>query len=245
MIETQNLWRTFDGDPAVCDLDLSIAPGEIYGFLGPNGAGKTTTLRMLSGLLEPSRGELRINGLDYRGDPRALRSITGLVPDTPPLFDYLTGRQYIALVASLYGIPRKQRDAGAERLLSLLDLHERADDLCKGYSHGMRKKVHLAAVLVTDPRVLFLDEPTTGLDPRSTRVLKDLVCECRDRGTTIMLSTHVLEAAEELSDRIGILDGGRLKAEGSIAELRAQRGEASLEAIFLRLTDNGPVQPPC
>ena len=236
MIETKGLWRTFGDKHAVRDLDLSIREGEIYGFLGPNGAGKTTTLRMLGGLFEPSRGELRIDGKTYRDAPRELRRMTGLVPDTPPLFDYLTGRQYVSFVASLSDIPRAQRDEDSERLLERLELTDRADRLCKGYSHGMKKKIHLAAVLVTRPRVLFLDEPNTGLDPRSARVLKDLVRECRAEGATILLSTHILGTAEELSDRIGILDHGELRVEGTMAELRSLRSASSLEDIFLELT---------
>jgi ABC-2 type transport system ATP-binding protein len=239
MIETRGLWRSFGERHAVQGLDLSIGEREIYGFLGPNGAGKTTTIRMLAGLLRPSRGELRIAGRSYAGAALELRRMVGVLPDTPPLYDYLTGRQYLALVAGLYGIPRRQRDADGERLLHLLELDDRADDLCKGYSYGMRKKIHLAAVLTTRPSVLLLDEATTGLDPRSARVLKDLVLAERARGATILFSTHVLEVAQELCDRIGILAGGRLRAEGSIAELRAQRGDdATLEGIFLELTED-------
>jgi ABC-2 type transport system ATP-binding protein len=238
MIETRDLWRTFGDKDAVAGLDLNIAEGEIYGFLGPNGAGKTTSLRMLSGLLEPSRGEISIADMSYERHPYELRRITGLVPDTPPLFEYLTGRQYVAFVASLYGVTKSQRDDEAERLFGLLDLTDRADRLCKGYSHGMKKKIHLAAVLTTRPRVLFLDEPSTGLDPRSARALKDLVRETRDRGTTIMLSTHILETAQELSDRIGILASGRLRAEGTLSELRARSENDSLEDIFLSLTSD-------
>jgi ABC-2 type transport system ATP-binding protein len=246
MIETRGLWRTFGDRHAVQGLDLSIREGEIYGFLGPNGAGKTTTIRMLAGLLRPTRGEVRIAGRTYSEDPAELRRMVGVLPDTPPLYDYLTGRQYVALVAGLYGVPRRHREREAARLLSLLELEGRADDLCKGYSYGMRKKIHLAAVLVTRPTVLLLDEATTGLDPRSARALKDLVSEERSRGTTILLSTHVLDVAEELSDRIGILAGGRLRAEGTMTGLRAQRGDdASLEGIFLELTaeENGAAAP--
>jgi len=245
MIETRRLGRRFEDRWAVRHLDLDIAAGELFGFLGPNGAGKTTTIRMLNGLLQPSEGTLAIAERDYRSDPMGLKRITGLVPDKPPLFDYLTGRQYVALVASLYGIPRRIRDERCDRLFSLLELTDRADEICKGYSHGMQKKTHLAAVLVTEPRVLLLDEPTTGLDPRSAHVLKKLLVEYSGQGTTILLSTHVLSTAEEICNRVGILDGGQLQALGTMAELRALRGEGSLEDIFLRLTDaSRPVAPP-
>jgi ABC-2 type transport system ATP-binding protein len=238
-IEARGLGRAYDGNWAVRHLDLTIRSGEIYGFLGPNGAGKTTTIRMLAGLLRPSEGDVRIAGLDYATAPMRLKAITGLVPDTPPLYDYLTGRQYIALVASLWHVARPAREERQARLLQALALEDVADELCKGYSHGTRKKIHLAAVLVTAPSVLLLDEPTTGLDPRSARALKDLLRGEAARGTTILFSTHVLETAEQICHRVGILDRGRLLAEGTMAELRSQRGEGSLEDIFLRLTEGG------
>jgi ABC-2 type transport system ATP-binding protein len=242
-IEARGLGRAYDGVWAVRYLDLTIRPGEIYGFLGPNGAGKTTTIRMLAGLLRPSEGSVRIAGLDYQTAALRLKAITGLVPDTPPLYDYLTGRQYVALVASLWHVARSAREERQARLLQALALEDVADELCKGYSHGTRKKIHVAAVLVTAPAVLLLDEPTTGLDPRSARALKDLLRGESARGTTILFSTHVLETAEQICHRVGILDRGRLLAEGTMQELRAQRGEGTLEDIFLRLTadsGNGP-----
>lgn len=236
-IETHGLGREFAGKWAVRDLDLRVHRGELYGFLGQNGAGKTTTLRLLAGLLRPSEGDARIAGLSHKEDSRALKRKLGFVPDTPPLYEYLTGRQYIALVASMWKVGRKERDARADRLLDLLNLADVADDLCKGYSHGMRKKVHLAAVLTTGPEVLLLDEPTTGLDPGSTRRLKDLLRSEVESGTTVLFSTHVLDTAEEICDRVGILARGRLLAEGTAAELRAQHGDRTLEDVFLALTD--------
>jgi ABC-2 type transport system ATP-binding protein len=236
MIETAALSRDFDGKRAVQDLTLRVGKGELYGFLGPNGAGKTTTIRMLAGLLRPRSGSVRIAGLDYAAAATAIKQLLGVVPDTPPLYDYLTGRQYIGLVASLWHVSRQQRDARAERLLHLLELDREADELCKGYSHGTRKKLHIAAVLTTAPQVLLLDEPTTGLDPLSTRRLKDLLREESQRGTTVLFSTHVLETAAEICHRVGILAHGTLRAEGTPAELRAQDGGGSLEDVFLRLT---------
>jgi ABC-2 type transport system ATP-binding protein len=248
-IVTESLGREFAGKWAVRGLDLRVQPGEIYGFLGQNGAGKTTTIRMLSGLLRPSEGSLRIAGLDHTTGGRALKQIIGLVPDTPPVYDYLTGRQYVALVASLWHVARRERDERCARLFHLLALEEAADDLCKGYSHGMRKKVHLAAVLTTAPQVLLLDEPTTGLDPLSTKRLKDLLQDESKRGTTILFSTHMLETAEQICHRVGILARGTLHAEGTVAELRAQHDQATLEDVFLRITaaaesgDAVPAQP--
>ncbi|MBL9078151.1 MAG: ABC transporter ATP-binding protein [Planctomycetes bacterium] len=238
-MRTRGLGREFAGRWAVRSLDLAVARGELYGFLGQNGAGKTTTLRLLAGLLRPSAGELAILGLDHGRHGRALKQQLGFVPDTPPLHEYLTGRQYVALVASLWHVPRRDRDERCERLFALLDLADAADELCKGWSHGMRKKLHLAAVLVTAPAVLLLDEPTTGLDPVSVRRFKDLVREQCRAGTTVLLSTHVLDTAEQVCDRIGILARGVLTAEGTPAELRARHGGRSLEDVFLAATGSG------
>lgn len=231
-----SLGRNFHGKWAVRGLSLHVDAGEIYGFLGQNGAGKTTTIRMLAGLLEPSEGALRLLDLDYRSAGLALRARIGLIPDTPPLYDYLTGRQYLSLVSSLWRIERKLRDARSERLLHLLQLEEVADQLCKSYSHGTRKKLHVAAVLTTQPDVLLLDEPTTGLDPLSTRRLKDLLREEAVRGAAVLMSTHVLETAEQICHRVGILSAGTLRAEGTVDALRDTYGGGTLEDVFLRLT---------
>ncbi|MBL8738639.1 MAG: ABC transporter ATP-binding protein [Planctomycetes bacterium] len=239
-IEGRGLGRAFAGKWAVRQLDLVVARGELYGFLGQNGAGKTTTLRMLAGLLRPDEGNLRIEGLEHGSRGRALQQRLGFVPDTPPLYDYLTGRQYVALVASLWRVPAADRDRRSAPLFEQLGLDDHVDELCKGYSHGTRKKIHLAAVLTTAPSVLLLDEPSSGLDPLSTRRLKDLlVAECK-RGTTILLSTHGLELAEQICHRLGILAGGRLRAEGTANELRHQYGDRSLEDVFLATTTEQP-----
>ncbi|MCB9868923.1 MAG: ABC transporter ATP-binding protein [Planctomycetes bacterium] len=237
MIEFDRVTRDFGPTRAVDELSLRITEGELYGCLGPNGAGKTTSLRMAVGLLRPTSGTLRIAGRDVLTEAPAVRRLRGFVPDTPPIYDHLTGWQYVAFVASLWNVDRAQRDADAERMFTLLDLQEARNQICQGYSFGMKKKLHLAAILVTRPRVLFLDEPTAGLDPRSTRTLKDLLRELCAGGTTIFLTTHLLDAAEELCDRIGIVAKGRLLAEGTMSELRARTGDARLEQVFLSLTE--------
>lgn len=239
-IHTEGLGRAFDGKWAVRGLDLAIAPGEIYGFLGPNGAGKTTTLRLLAGLLRPTEGSLHIAGLAHERDGAALKRLLGFAPDTPPLHDYLTARQYVALVASLWRVPRRDRDERSDRLFDALGIADVADEPCKGCSHGTRKKVHLAAVLTTAPRVLLLDEPTSGLDPIAVRQLKDLLLAVARDGTTVFLSTHGLELAEQVCQRIGVLAHGRLGAEGTPTALRSQHGGASLEDVFLAVTAAAP-----
>lgn len=235
-IDARDLGRAYNNRWAVQHLDLQVHAGEIYGFLGQNGAGKTTTIRMLAGLLRPSAGQIRVAGLDPIADGRALHQILGVVPDTPPLYDYLSGRQYVALVAGLWQVERRQRDERCDRLFAALQLDDVAEDLCKGYSHGTRKKIQLAAVLTTAPTVLLLDEPSTGLDPLSTHRLKELLREQSAAGTTILLSTHVLSIAEQICHRVGILHGGRLTAEGSIADLCANSGKTNLEEVFLQAT---------
>jgi len=237
VIETHALTRRFGSADAVVDLDLSVQPGEIYAFLGPNGAGKTTTIRMLCGLLQPTSGTIRIGGFDLREDMDSVRKVMALVPDTPPLYEFLTGREYIGFVASLYAIAPADRDERAGRYLEAFDLAHRADEVCKSYSHGMRKKLHIAAVLTTQPKVLLLDEPTSGLDPASARRLKDVLVMTREAGTSVFMSTHLLATAEEISDRVGILTDGRLRAEGTMEELRGSGTDSSLEDIFLRLTE--------
>ncbi len=237
MIELDRLRRTFGDNVALEDLSLKVESGELFGFLGPNGAGKTTTIRMLSGLLRPTSGRVVIDGQDYERSADQLRRSIGLVPDTPPLYEYLTGNQYIAFVASLDSVDEGERLQRSRPLLEQLGLGERADDLCKSYSHGMRKKIHITAVLTTRPKVLLLDEPTSGLDPRSARILKDLLLGARDQGTTIFLSTHRLETAEEICDRVAILGEGKLLAVGTMDELKSSRNERSLEQVFLRLVE--------
>lgn len=237
MIEADHLTKLYGDVPAVDDLSLRIPPGQIFGFLGPNGAGKTTTIRMLVGLLRPTSGSIRIAGLDMATQALEARARLAYLPDTPYLYEKLTGREFIHFVAGLYRVPPEAATRRANELLPLFGLADRADDLIEGYSHGMRQKTVLVAALVHDPQVMFLDEPTVGLDPRSARLLRDVLRRLVDRGTTVFLSTHILEIAERLCNRVGIIHDGRLLIEGTVEELRqAAHQSDTLEDIFLELT---------
>jgi len=237
MIEATDLVKRYGTFEALNGMTLRIGRGEIFGFLGPNGAGKTTTIRILTGLLQPTSGSARIGGHDLATDPLAARAIMSFIPDTPYLYEKLTAREYIHFVAGLYKTPPEVATRRMEELLEVFELADRADDLIEGYSHGMRQKTVMIAALVHDPQVLFLDEPTVGLDPRSAKLMRDVYRQLAARGATIFLSTHILEIAERMCDRIGIVQNGKLIALGTMDELRQLAAQnTSLEDIFLELT---------
>ena len=240
MITTTDLTKRFGKLTAVDGLTMQVEAGELFGFLGPNGAGKTTTINMLTGLIRPTSGTATICGYDIREQASQIKAITGLMPDTPHLYEALTGRQFVRLIADLYEIDPKHSERRMEELLDAFDLADTADALIKSYSYGMQKKILLTAVLVHEPRVLFLDEPTSGLDPKSARTAKGLLRACCDRGCTVFMTTHILEIAERECDRIGIINEGKLVAVGTMDALRQSRAVAdqSLEDIFLELTEN-------
>ena len=237
MIRTLGLTKRYGELLALDHLDLEVPSGVLFGFLGPNGAGKTTTIKLLTGLLRPTEGDAVLGKHSITEEPLAAKALFGYLADTPFLYDKLTGREFLDFVGALYGVPEERlRDRG-ERLLGLLDLQEAADALIESYSHGMRQKIGVAAALLHDPPILILDEPLNGLDPPSARRVKDLLRGLVSRGRTVFLSTHVLEVAERLCDRVGILDHGRLLAVGSPAELlQSAPGSGTLEEVFLRLT---------
>ena len=236
MIEALGLEKRYGDTHAVQGVDLAVRSGEIFGFLGPNGAGKTTTIKMLVGLLRPSAGQARIGGHDIQREPIAAKRLTGYVPDQPYLPEKLTAREYLEFIAGLYQLDRAEARRRGEELLRLFDLQDRGDELVGGFSHGMRQKTALAGALLHNPQAFFLDEPTVGLDPRSARLIKDILRAQAARGTAIMMSTHILEIAERMCDRVAIISGGRVIATGSMEELRAGRSGESLEDIFLELT---------
>ncbi|OAN62225.1 ABC transporter ATP-binding protein [Sphingomonas sp. TDK1] len=226
------------GKPVIAGLDLIVGAGQLYALLGPNGAGKTTTLRMAVGLTEPDAGSIEIFGIDARTDPQAAKAITAWLPDEPMLYDKLTPAEYLGFVAGLWRIGPDAAAPEAERLLRWLELWDVRDTRCEGFSRGMKQKVALAGALIHDPQLLILDEPLTGLDATMARSVKDALRSAVDQGKTVIVTTHILEVAERLADRIGIIAGGRLLAEGSLEDLRALAGpdDMTLEDAFIRLT---------
>ncbi len=238
MIELHDVTKRYGGKTAVERLSLRVEPGELFAFLGPNGAGKTTTIKMICGLLFPSEGTIRVGGYDLEEQGEQARQLISYVPDQPFLYEKLTGREFLEFIAEMYGLaPAYGRQRMAE-VIELFALADFVDDLTERYSHGMRQRTVFAAALLHDPRVLIADEPTVGLDPRSVRLLKDLLRQQAQRGTTVFLSTHSLDIAQELADRIGIMDHGRLISCGPLETLRKQAAlDGSLEHVFLKLTE--------
>jgi len=229
------LSKTFDR-PVVPDFALTVAAGEFYALLGPNGAGKTTILRMVAGLMQPDAGEIFIFGIDARRDPVAAKRITAWVSDEPMVYDRLTPLEYLEFVAGLWQIESALAERRANELIDWLGLRPHANDLCGSFSKGMLQKVALAGALVHDPRLIILDEPLTGLDAGSARQVKDVLLDKVRQGVTVIMTTHILEVAERMAQRIGVIREGRLIAEGTLAELRARSGAtSSLEDIFLDL----------
>jgi ABC-2 type transport system ATP-binding protein len=237
LIETKNLVKQFGDKAAVNNISFDVRGGEVFGFLGPNGAGKTTTIKMIVGLLQPTSGNVKVAGYDVQTQPMQAKATSGYVPDTPNLYMKLSAREFLRFVGDLYEMKRAKAEERIDELLKLFDLTDVRDDLIDSYSHGMKQKTALAAALIHDPKVLVLDEPTVGLDPKSARLIKDILRQLADRGAAVFLSTHILEIAERMCDRIGIIDHGNLVAVGTMDELRSMgKSGSSLEDIFLALT---------
>jgi ABC-2 type transport system ATP-binding protein len=238
MIQLHQLTKKYGSFTAVDSLDLHVPAGQLFGFLGPNGAGKTTTLRMIAGILRPTAGRILIGGIDIVQQPNEAKARLGFIPDRPFIYEKLTGMEFLRFVGGLYGQQGAQLEHRGRELLGLFDLEDWRDELVESYSHGMRQKLIISSAFVHRPDVIVVDEPMVGLDPKAARILKDLFREYTHRGHTIMMSTHTLEVAQAMCDRIAIIRRGRIAAAGTIDELRrhAESGTDGLEDIFLRLT---------
>jgi len=238
MIELNEVTKRYGAKVAVDRLSLHIKAGELFAFLGPNGAGKTTTIKLICGLLFPTSGTVRVGEFDLEKEGDRARQLLSYVPDQPYLYEKLTGREFLHFIADMYGLPPAHGLERIDKMIQLFDLRDFVDDLTERYSHGMRQRTVFAAALLHEPRILVVDEPTVGLDPRSVRLLKDLLRQEADRGTTVFLSTHSLDVAEQLADRIGIVQHGRLICCGTLDTLRVRASlDGSLEDVFLTLTE--------
>ncbi len=240
MLRLEELTKDYDGFRALENLSLDIPPGEFFCFLGPNGAGKTTTIKIITGLLRPTSGRALIGTHDIQGQPIEAKRLIGYIPDQPYLYEKLSGRDFFHFVGDLYEIPRAEQEGALAKYFEIFSLAQVADVLIENYSFGMRQKLCFSVAFMHRPRLLVVDEPMVGLDPRSARIVKNLLREFCREGGTVFLSTHLLAIAEELCDRLGIITRGRLRFLGTVAELRASLArEGTLEDLFLELTAEG------
>ncbi|MBI4521794.1 MAG: ABC transporter ATP-binding protein [Gemmatimonadetes bacterium] len=243
MVQLERVTKRYGRFTAVDAIDLAVRRGEIFGFLGPNGAGKTTTIRMIAGVLQPTAGSIRIGGDDMLRDPVRAKRRIGYIPDRPFLYEKLSGGEFLRFVAGLWGRDGRETEEHTDHLLEIFDLADWKHELIESYSHGMRQKLLISSALIHEPEVIVVDEPMVGLDPRSARRLKDLLRQFVRDGGTVFLSTHTLEVAEAVCDRIAIIHGGRIAAQGTMEELRSSvdQGQAHLEDIFLTVTGGDKV----
>ncbi len=239
MISIRNLTKRFGEKVAVDNLNLEVAGGELFSFLGPNGAGKTTTIKLMTGLLKPTSGEILIGGYDIQKDAINAKGLIGYIPDFPFLYEKLTAREFIEFIGMLYKMDSGEIDRSSKELFETFEMSSYVDNLIEDYSHGMKQRLVMCASLIHDPKLIIVDEPMVGLDPKSSRIVKQILKEKARGGVTVFLSTHTLSVAEELSDRVGIIHKGRLIALGSVDEIRemAHSSSNTLEDVFLELTE--------
>lgn len=239
MLEIKNLTKKFGDKVAVDNIDLSVKSGEIYGFLGPNGAGKTTTIKMIVGMLMPDGGSINVDGIDAINDDVEAKRQIAYVPDSPEIYDIMTGRQYLNFIADVFELSDEERNKQIDRYAELFEMKDNLDVMIAGYSHGMKQKIVIMGALIHSPKLLILDEPMVGLDAKSSFRLKEIMRALADEGRTVFFSTHVMEVAENLCDRIGIINRGKIIAVGTLDEIKAAaKDTGSLEKIFLELTDD-------
>lgn len=239
MLEIKNLTKKFGDKVAVNDIDLSVKSGEIYGFLGPNGAGKTTTIKMIVGMLMPDGGSITVDGIDAIHDDVEAKRQIAYVPDSPEIYDIMTGRQYLNFIADVFEMSDEERNKQIDRYAEVFEMQDNLDVMIAGYSHGMKQKIVIMGALIHSPKLLILDEPMVGLDAKSSFRLKEIMRALADEGRTVFFSTHVMEVAENICDRIGIINRGKVIAVGTLDEIKAAaKDTGSLEKIFLELTDD-------
>jgi len=238
MIRLESLTKTYGKFVAVDNIDLHVPRGTMFGFVGPNGAGKTTTLRIIAGIMRPTAGRIWLGGDDVVADPMAAKARLGFIPDRPFLYEKLTGAEFLRFVAGLYGQDGEVVEKRIDELLEVFELSRWKHELIESYSHGMRQKLIISSALIHRPECIVVDEPMVGLDPKAARLLKDILRQFVDRGGTVLMSTHTLDIAETMCDKIAIIQAGKIVAQGTMAELREQTaaGNASLEELFLKLT---------
>lgn len=239
MLEIKNLTKKFGDKVAVDNIDLSVKSGEIYGFLGPNGAGKTTTIKMIVGMLMPDGGSINVDGIDAINDDVEAKRQIAYVPDSPEIYDIMTGRQYLNFIADVFELSDEERNKQIDRYAEVFEMKDNLDVMIAGYSHGMKQKIVIMGALIHSPKLLILDEPMVGLDAKSSFRLKEIMRALANEGRTVFFSTHVMEVAENLCDRIGIINKGKIIAVGTLDEIKAAaKDTGSLEKIFLELTDD-------
>lgn len=236
MIEAYGLVKQYGDFTAVDGITFKINPGEVVGFLGPNGAGKTTTIKMITGLMAPDAGQALIAGLDIEKEPLKAKAQFAYVPDTPNLYDKLKAIEYLRFMSRLYRVPADEADHRIKKLLELFELSDKAGNYLDGFSHGMQQKVAIIGAMLHNPKVILMDEPTVGLDPRSARLVKDLLAQHAREGNAVFFSSHILEIVQNMCDRVIIINKGRILADAPVSELRRMEGDQSLEDIFLELT---------